>query len=327
MNVAVIGLGSMGKRRIRLIKQYDCNIGITGVDLNTKRSEEVKKEYGINTCSSIQEAVDKFDISAVFISTSPLSHAKIIEECLSLDLNVFTELNLVTDGYDKNIKTAEEKGLTLFLSSTFLYRSEVGYIAERVKNTEGKLCYNYHIGQYLPDWHPWESYKDFFISDRRTNGCREIFAIELPWLINTFGNIRDIKVVKDKITRLDIDYPDNYMVIIEHENGSKGVLMVDVVSRKAIRNFELYGENLYLKWNGAPDGLEEYDFVNKEDKKISLYNSVDKLSGYSSNIIENAYYNEVSCFFDTINKKKQPEHTFKDDKMVLDIISRLEGDL
>ena len=34
MRVAVIGLGSMGKRRIRLIKQIDENIEIIGVDLN-----------------------------------------------------------------------------------------------------------------------------------------------------------------------------------------------------------------------------------------------------------------------------------------------------
>ena len=42
--------------------------------------------------------------------------------------------------------------------------------------------YIYHIGQYLPDWHPWENYKNFFVGDKRTGGVREIFGIDLPWL-------------------------------------------------------------------------------------------------------------------------------------------------
>lgn len=32
MKVAVIGLGSMGKRRIRLLKHFDKNIEIIGID-------------------------------------------------------------------------------------------------------------------------------------------------------------------------------------------------------------------------------------------------------------------------------------------------------
>ncbi len=33
---------------------------------------------------------------------------------------MFTELNLVADGYEDNMKLADEKSLHLFLSSTFL---------------------------------------------------------------------------------------------------------------------------------------------------------------------------------------------------------------
>jgi predicted dehydrogenase len=327
MKVAVIGLGSMGKRRIRLIRQYDADIDITGVDINLQRCEEAKKEYAVKACASLREAVDKYGVQAAFISTSPLSHAKIIEECLGFGLHVFTELNLVADGYDGNIKLAEEKGCTLFLSSTFLYRAETRHIIETARSAPGKLCYNYHIGQYLPDWHPWEHYKEFFISDKRTNGCREIFAIELPWIIEAFGKIAGYMVIKDKITALDVDYPDNYMVILRHEGGHKGVLCVDVVSRKAVRNLEVYGENLYMSWDGTPMGLAAYDFENKRSEAVLLYDKVDKLSGYSPNIIENAYYNEVACFFDAIAGKQTPRYTFEDDRAVLDLIGKLEGEL
>ena len=327
MNVAVIGLGSMGKRRIRLIKKYDEKINIIGIDLNNRRCLEVTDEFKIETCSSLDEAINKYNISSVFISTSPLSHANIINQCLNVGLNVFTELNLVDTGYDENIKLAKEKGCILFISSTFLYRAEVEYIKNITENSKSNICYNYHIGQYLPDWHPWENYKDFFISDKKTNGCREIFAIELPWLISTFGKIKDFKVVKNKISSLDINYPDNYMILLQHESGHNGVLCVDVVSRKAVRNLELYSEEMYLHWDGSPKGLYLFDIENKQDKNINLYNKIDKLDNYSSNIIENAYYNEIEEYFGCIKGNKKPRHTFEKDKEILDIISALESEI
>ena len=37
MNVVVIGLGSMGMRRIRLIQKFDPSINVFGVDINEHR--------------------------------------------------------------------------------------------------------------------------------------------------------------------------------------------------------------------------------------------------------------------------------------------------
>lgn len=49
MNIVIIGLGSMGKRRIRLIKKIDETINIIGVDGNIERCKEAASLYGINT--------------------------------------------------------------------------------------------------------------------------------------------------------------------------------------------------------------------------------------------------------------------------------------
>lgn len=324
LKVAVIGLGSMGRRRIRLIRKYDPSIEIIGIDNNEQRREVCYKEYGIDTFSHLSECFsDKID--GAFVCTSPLSHHEIITECLSRSIHVFTELNLVTDGYDKNIKLAYDKELKLFLSSTFLYRDEIKKIISLVRNSSELLNYTYHIGQYLPDWHPWESYKNFFVDDKRSNGCREIFAIELPWLTESFGAIVDIKVKKSKMSNLEIDYFDNYLVLLEHSTGHKGTLAVDVVSRKAVRNLEVFGEDLYLSWNGSPTGLYQYDYEKKEDKNIELYEAIDQLEDYSSFVVENAYSNEIIAFFETIINGKPQLYSFEKDKEILGIIDRIEA--
>lgn len=324
MRFVVVGLGSMGRRRVRLLKKIsDCH-EIVGVDSRVERREQAEKELSIATMDSLEEALSAGP-DGVIISTSPLSHAQIIHQSLQASCNVFTELNLVDDLYTENIALAKEKGKVLFLSSTFLYREEVHYIQNKINETKESLNYNYHVGQYLPDWHPWESIKEYFVGDKRTNGCRELFAIELPWLIRTFGEIGSFEVLSGKNTALPIQYKDNYLLLIKHKNGNKGVLAVDVLSRKAVRNLEVYGENLYLSWDGTPTGLKRYDPEKKEEKNIDLYeNNIDKQAGYAAFVIENAYRNELETFISQINGTEKAKYTFEEDLEVLSLIDEIE---
>lgn len=324
MKILVIGLGSMGRRRIRLLQKIDPKMEIIGIDSNSQRREDAEKAFAISTADSIDTALAKSAADAAVISTSPLQHAHLIKDCLTAGLHVFTELNLVSDLYSENLALARSKGKVLFLSSTFLYRDEIRYIRERVNSCARPLNYSYHIGQYLPDWHPWESYKNYFVADSRSNACREIFAIEMPWLRKTFGEIASFRVTAGKSSTLDINYPDTYHIILRHDSGAVGSLNVDVVTRKAVRNLEIYGEELYLSWNGSPLGLSEYDFEKKCDRQIELYQDIDTLDGYSSFVVENAYQNELRCFLDEIAGRSKAKYTFEDDLVTLDLIDKFE---
>lgn len=322
MKVAVIGLGSMGKRRIRLIRQYDESIEICGIDTAEDRRRQAAELFAISTREGLED-VSPGMFDCAFISTSPLSHASLIQECLLRNMHVFTEINLVSDGYDNNVRLADRQNRVLFLSSTFLYREEIGYIDKRVKESGFPVNYIYHIGQYLPDWHPWENYRDYFIGDRRTNGCREILAIELPWILNTFGEIKAFHSAKGKNSGLAIDYPDHYMITLEHSNGTKGLLAVDVISRKAVRRLEIFSEDLYLSWNGTPESLYEYDHMNKKEVPVRLYDTVEREQEYSSFIIENSYLHEIEAFFGQIEKGIAPIYDFEKDKRTLELIDEI----
>lgn len=324
MKILVVGLGSMGKRRIRLLQRFNGIELVVGVDGRKDRREEAINQYGIDAYDSIEKALEKYkDIDSAFVCTSPLSHSKIINGFLNKGLNVFTEINLVEDGYDENIRLAKEKNVTLFLSSTFYYREEIQYIRDKIRE-RNKLNYIYHIGQYLPDWHPWENYKDFFVGDKRTNGCREIMAIELPWLTGTFGDVKNFNVLSDNITGLSIPYRDNYMIQFEHENGNKGTLIVDIVSPKAVRNLEVYGENTYYSWNGFPTTLEEFIPDTRKVDKVILHEDAEHIDGYGSFITENAYQNEIREFLDVVEGKRKPLYGFEQDLKVLRLIDKIE---
>ncbi|MEY8338962.1 Gfo/Idh/MocA family oxidoreductase [Lachnospiraceae bacterium 62-35] len=325
MDILVIGLGSMGKRRIRLLCRFKQIGNIIGVDFKENRRKDSENMFSCKTYTDIHAALaENPQIKCAFVCTSPLSHSGLITEALQYGLHVFTEINLVSDGYERNISLAKQKSRVLFLSSTFYYREEIRFIREKIKG-KGNLNYLYHIGQYLPDWHPWENYNEFFVGDKRTNGCREIMAIEFPWIIGTFGMVRNYNVIANNISELNIPYKDNYFIQLEHESGNKGVLAIDVVSPKAVRNLEVYGENLYFSWNGSPAGLEYFDFENKTMKRVCPYDDIEQLEGYSNFIIENAYQAEIQEFLALIKGKNRPEYGFEEDLEILKLIDQIEG--
>ena len=306
------------------MKKLEPGISIYGVDKKPERCEKVKAEYDVVTFSSIDEAAEGKQIDCGFVCTSPLSHAAIIRELSKRNINVFTEINLVDDGYEE---FADEKRVRLFLSSTFLYRKDIQCMISEVKKQD-RVNYIYHTGQYLPDWHPWENYKDFFVGDRRTNGCREIMAIEFPWLVRCFGDIEKISVSKDKMTGLNIDYPDNYLLKTEHAGGSKGIIAIDVVARHAIRRMEIYNEDMHLFWEGTPDSLSRWDQNDGSMEKINTYDAVEHDERYSGNIIENAYMDEIDAFFTWLKgDDSKVLYDFEKDKKILAYIDEIEGAL
>lgn len=323
MKALIVGLGSMGKRRIRLLKGIDPSVQIIGVDTNPERRRQVE-EMGYNVYDSItRAAAEKSDVA--FVCTAPLSHYAIIKELLENKINTFTELNLVKDGYEELMNMAKESGTVLFLSSTMLYRGEINFIMDSVKKFDGPVSYIYHIGQYLTDWHPWESYKNFFVGNKRTNGCRELFGIELPWLIETFGRIKDVHAVSAKLTNLEIDFPDRYFITLTHEDGTRGVLAVDIVCPKAVRNLEVFGEGLHLFWEGNPKALYAFNNETKEKEFINTYETFEHDSRYSDNIVENAYVDEMQNFLGVVAGTQQPKYSFEKDLYTISVMDKIEG--
>ena len=319
MKIAVIGLGSMGKRRIRLLKVVLPECKIIGIDSKKERMQEVVKEYQIEGYLSLAEVTSSLD--CIFVCTSPAYHGKIIEEALLRGCHVFTEINLIQDMYKSNMQLAKEKGKVLFLSSTTLYKSEMQYLTDKIKNERKRSVYQYHVGQYLPDWHPWDNLKEFFVSDRSTNGCRELLAIELPWIQHTFGKIENVNVVKRKLTDLELDFPDTYLIQVEHEGGNIGSILIDVVSREAVRKLEVVNEDFYIKWDGTPETLFEKE--NEELKAVSTGMYIHE-QGYGNFINEYAYMKEIEEFFAVIQGKK-PIYGFEEDLETIRIIDKIES--
>lgn len=322
MRFLVVGLGSMGKRRIRLLLKHFDDISIAGVDSQSARRDEAKEKYDIEVFSELETGIEVYTPDAIIICASPLGHKDIMECALKAGVHTFSEINLIDYGYDKVI-AAEGPKSRHFLSSTFLYNREIEWIHNKEFN---RTSYRYHSGQYLPDWHPWENYKDFFVANKETNGCREIMAIEFPWLVKSFGKITGVQVIKSRQTDLSIDYPDTFHLLLEHERGNSGSVTVDIVSRKAVRELEIFSETEYITWKGSPNSLESYSIEEKSMEPIKLYDNVMSEKGYADTIIENPYLEELKDFYKGIvDSNHEFRYSYSLDKSILNVIDVIEG--
>jgi len=322
MKVLVIGYGSMGRRRIRLLKKLCNEIKILCVDSSNERRRQAESE-GYISFHSIEEALaEQYDCA--FICTSPGHHADLILLLIEKKINVFTELNLVSDRYDEIIQKSEEKKVKVFMSSTMLYNKQIQSIQSIVSSTDKTLNYIFHVGQYLPDWYPWESYKDYFVANKETNGCREIMAIQLPWIYKTFGEINSFSVLKKDSTELDIEYDDTYYLQLYHKNKCFGTFICDVVSRRATSHLEIFNEDIFITWEGTPESLYSFNKTTGEMEKVSSYNSAIHIDGYADNIIEDDYEDEVAAFLSWIYEDITPLYMIQDDKYIISVINQIE---
>jgi predicted dehydrogenase len=259
MRVLVIGLGSMGKRRIRNLQSIQ-DIQVAGFDVNSERSSLVNAEYGIPVFENIGEAIDLFGPECFVISTSPESHMEYAFLAAELGFHCFIEAS-VTDS-DRILELAnfiETKPLVFAPSCTMRYFPGPKKIKELIStNAIGNiLALNYQTGQYLPDWHPWEKIQDFYVSKRDTGGAREIIPFELTWINEIFGVPKLINCTKRKLSSLPADIDDYYHFLMEYPERVIASIQIEVLSRpSATREMRILGSEGSIVFSGDTDSVK-----------------------------------------------------------------------
>ena len=92
MKFLIVGLGSMGKRRIRNLRAINAG-EIIGFEIQDKRRAEVEKEYGIKAYASFDEGLAQKP-DAVIISTPPNLHMQYALEAARRGLHFFMEASV-----------------------------------------------------------------------------------------------------------------------------------------------------------------------------------------------------------------------------------------
>lgn len=321
MKFLIIGLGSMGKRRIRNL-QYLKEKDIIGFDLRKDRRDEASDKYGIATFGDIDKAMSE-NPDAMIISTPPNHHIEYELLAAKNNKHFFCEAGIFTDKVDELIRLCKGKKIVAAPSCTMRFEFSVKKIKELVDAKKiGKIvALTYHMGQYLPDWHPWEKMTDFYAGQRETSAAREMVPFELEWITWIFGGIKEISCIRGKISNLEVDIDDVYQLIVQFKNHIIGNILIEIVSRKPLRVFRVIGEEGTIEWDWLAESVNLYEaktkntMIFKEEKGF-------KEKGYLSK--ENKYIDELNHFLNAIRGKEKYMHTLEEDLNVLKLLKYAE---
>ena len=317
----VVGLGSMGKRRIRNLNALGIPASrIHGYDPEPLRRKEAERKYRISTASDFKKGFQKFKPSALIISTPPDKHATYFLFAARRKVHFFVEVTTVDDGYRALMPLLGS--FVAAPSATFRYVAAVKKIREIFQSGDiGKpFFFQHYLGQYLPDWHPYENYSNVYFAKRKTGGAREMFPHELQWLSYIFNSsVEKATGIVAKISELKMSADDVYSVVVQYRNKIVGSINIDLLNRKATRNLRVVGSKGVLEW----DWLKNAIVITKQGTTNRITLPREKKFGHY-NSRESIYIAEMRDFLYAIEGKKPYPHTFREDRDNLDVLYSVE---
>ncbi len=320
MYFLIIGLGSMGKRRVRNLQQIGYS-NITGFDLSQDRRREAERLYGIST---VEELSDISSYHAVIISTPPDLHSEYIQLSIVNHKPCFVELSLLLQDLPELNSLAQSESVLVAPSCTTIFHSSIRKIIELVESGMygGITNFTYHCGHFLPDWHPWEDIKDFFATKRGTSGCKELLGFELPWIVQIAGRPEGILNVRSRAIDFDADIDITFSVILKYATFS-GVMHIDIASRFPTRTFILNLEKAQIRWSIEDRAVKLYDARNKGWQIFAENQNSMMLVPFPYNW-ENTYIREIKAFIDAVNGLKLFPNTLSQDIDILNLIKTID---
>ena len=324
MKFLVVGLGSMGKRRVRCLQALGYK-NITGFDPRADRIAETQKNYGIAVTTDFSTLnVAEFD--ALVLSTPPDLHNKYIQIAIEHKKPAFVEASVLLEGLQELNQAAKARNVFIAPSTTLRFHPIIKDIREIVKSGKyGKVTnFSYVSGQYLPDWHPWESIFDYYVSKKETGAAREIVPFEMTWMTEVFGWPEKVHCCFGKtMPSMKADIDDTYALSMKYKDFI-GQLMVDVVARFAQRHLIINLDRAQLVWNWNDSLFTVYEADSNRQVVYHQPTAAASASGYNKNIIEQMYIDEVAAFISGIKDPKTYPNSLDEDIRCLQLLVNAE---
>lgn len=247
--VLLIGLGSIGRRHLRVLKEIDSEIEIVLVRSGVG-PQCAEQSLAIAVHASIEKAMN-FDIDAAIIAGPASRHLEYAIELLKFKIPIFMEKPLFDSMPSLEI-------INRFRHSIFL----VGYVLRHNPAAQffseflsdgrlGQLLFVDIIsGSYLPDWRPNQDYRISCSANRHLGGgVLTELSHEIDLALWFFGTCSSLTASLRNSGSLELEVEDIAQINLQMESGIDVRLHLDFCRRTNERRCIVYGENGTLEWD------------------------------------------------------------------------------
>lgn len=314
--VLIVGLGSIGKRHLRLAREIfpDADIRI----LRHKIGGAVPP--GSNGCFSyIDEAIAFAPEIAIIANPAPF-HIEIAQALANAAAHLLIEkpLSDTLKGVEQLLETCHTQGTVILTGYNLRYLPSLQRFRELLgKGVIGKvLSVRCEIGQYLPTWRPDSDYR-FGVSARHDMGGGALLELshELDYLRWIFGEVEWVKATLCRQSVLEIDVEDSAHLtlgFVPKANGDRliGTVNMDFIRHDTTRLCTVIGESGSLRWNGLTSEVLLFPAGAREWRKEFIH----------THQPDDSYLAEWQDFINCVVESNVPLVTGEDGLRVLEII-------
>ncbi len=305
----VIGCGSIGKRHIKNLLALGVQ-DIIAFDIQAARMEEVKESFGITVLNSLEEGWEQKPKIAVVAAPTSL-HIPLALEAAERGCHLFIEkpLSHAMDGIDELVNVVKERNLITLVGCNMRFHPGIMQVKRLIE--EGALgnviAARVEVGLYLPDWHPWEDYRQMYSAQRDLGGGVILDAIhEIDYIRWMLGEVTEVACFSDKISNLEIETEDVAAILLRFDCGAIGEVHLDYVQRAYSRSCHIIGEEGTIHWDWCEGIVRWYS---AKTKKWKIYENPPEWESNKMYIDEMEYFracihNKTTSFLDVEQAKQ-----------------------
>ena len=319
MKFLILGLGSMGKRRVRCIHALRAGEAI-GVDARADRRAEAERLYNIRTAGSFEEGMAA-DPDAVVICTPPDQHVSYGLATLAAGKPFFAEETVTLDPAELTqlIDAIAASGLLAAPSCTMRFHPAILYVKQALDRGEvgEPLSFSAKLVSYLPGWHPWERVQDYYVNSRRSGGGREMIAFEMDWMEWLFGPVTSLAADVGKLSDIPADIDDTFQMLCRFASGVRGAITVSVAYHVPVRAIELCARDGQIEWDSRTHRVQVYTAHDARWQHLMETASRD----YS---YDRMYIDEFDHFLQALAGRGVFTRDFRDVQRMLEVVAAAE---
>jgi len=257
MKILIAGLGSIGRRHLRnLIALGENDIVLLRTRKATLPDDEFAS-YPVET--DLHEALKKHKPAAVIVTNPTALHLDIAIPAVGAGCHILLEkpISDSLDRLDILQQAAHKSGSKILVGFQFRYHPTLNKARELIQeNHLGKIfTVHAHWGEYLPQWHPWEDYRQSYAArDDLGGGVIRTLTHPLDYLRYLIGEIDSLWSFNSHVSSLELDVEDIAEIGLNFSNGAIGGVHLNYIQRPPRHTLEIVGSNGTLRWDNA-DGI------------------------------------------------------------------------
>jgi predicted dehydrogenase len=251
----VIGIGSIGQRHLRNLRALSID-ELAACDPDLSRIKTIRQDLDVKTFETLSTALEKFRPNIVLICTPPGLHVEQARQVIQAGLDLFIEkpLSHTWDNVEALLNESQASKSIVQVGYNLRFHPALQQIKQVVTDkTMGRILWaRAEFGQYLPDWRPWQDYRQSYTAKQRLGGGILLDAShEIDYLTWLLGRPTQVMCMAGKVSNLDVDVEDSATVLLRFADGVYVDIHVDFIQRDYTRSLKLVGEEGILVWNFA----------------------------------------------------------------------------